>query len=167
MSFRSRIRIRFFQLKSCQTRESSSQKKLQICHIMNIISLLWLGVFKKTKKPIKPRKSEKNNRKNRTVKKNRLKFWKNRSVWFFKPGTEKTEPNPNPTRKNWKKKQSQNRAKPVWTGFCSKKPNRTETSRFEPVSVFFKIQFGYFFDKNRTEPKMNTPSYGRLEYMEL
>jgi hypothetical protein len=117
-------------------------------------------VFKKTEKPIKPRKPEKNNRKNRTVKKNRLNFWKNRPVrfWFFKSGTKKTELNPN--RKN-RAKPEKNLAKPIWTGFCSKKPNRTETGRFEPVSVQFrffkkKIQFGYFFDKNRTEPKMNT-----------
>jgi len=118
-------------------------------------------VFKKTEKPIKPRKPEKNNRKNRTVKKNRLNFWKNRPVRFrfFKPGTKKTELNPN--RKNWAKPKK-NPVKPIWTGFCSKKPNRTETGRFEPVSVQFrfffkkKIQFGYFFDKNRIEPKMNT-----------
>jgi hypothetical protein len=52
------------------------------------------------------------------------------------------------------KKLSQNQAKPknrakpekpIQTGFCPKK--RTETSRFEPVSVLFlkKIRFGYFF----------------------
>jgi hypothetical protein len=61
---------------------------------------------KKIKKLIKPIKQKKNtNRKNRTVKKNWLKFWKNRLVWFGfgfislklkKPNrtqTEKTEPN--------------------------------------------------------------------------
>jgi hypothetical protein len=36
---------------------------------------------------------------------------------FFKPRTGKTEPN---------RKTEKNRAKPVGTGFCSKKPNQTE-----------------------------------------
>jgi hypothetical protein len=67
-----------------------------------------LGVSKKIKKPIKPRKPEKNNRKNRTVKKNHLKFWKNRPIRFrfYNPETKKTEPNPN------RKKPEKNRAKP-------------------------------------------------------
>jgi hypothetical protein len=87
-------------------------------------------VFKKTEKPIKPRKPEKNNRKNRTVKKNRLNFWKNRPVRFrfFKPGTKKTELNPN----------RKNRAKP------EKNLAKPEPNRFEPVFVL----------KNRTEPKL-------------
>jgi hypothetical protein len=37
-------------------------------------------------------------------------------------------------------KQEKNRAKPKkpsQTGFCPKKPNQTETGRFEPVSVRF------------------------------
>ena len=60
------------------------------------------------------------------------------------------KPNQIQTKKN-KKKLSQ-------TVFCPKKPNRTETDRFEPVSVRFrffkkKIQFNYFFYKNQTEPK--------------
>jgi hypothetical protein len=40
-------------------------------------------------------KTGKNNWKNGTVKKNRLKFWKNWPVWFqfYKPKTEKTKPN--------------------------------------------------------------------------
>jgi hypothetical protein len=52
---------------------------------------------------------------------------------FYKPKTEKTEPNPN------RKKPEKNRAKP-------KKPSKTEKTkqnRFEPV----------FVQKNRTEPK--------------
>jgi len=124
-----------------------------------------LGVFKKTEKPIKLRKPKKNNRKNQTVKKkrlNRLKFWKNRPVRFGflslepekpnrtgkkpekKPSQnrakpEKTEPKPSQTEPNRKNRaKPKNRARPVWTGFFSKKPNRTETGRFEPVSVFFK-----------------------------
>ena len=53
-------------------------------------------------------------------------------------------------KKPWKK----NRAKPVRTGFCPKKPNRTETGRLELVSVFFfkKIRFGCFFFYIKTEP---------------
>jgi hypothetical protein len=55
-----------------------------------------VGVFKKIKKMIKP---EKNNRKNRTVKKKPIKILKKPigsvRFWFFKPGTEKTKPNPN------------------------------------------------------------------------
>jgi hypothetical protein len=52
------------------------------------------------------------------------------------------KPNQIQTEKN-KKKLSQ-------TVFCPKNPNRTETDRFEPVSVQFrfflkKIQFNYFF----------------------
>jgi hypothetical protein len=90
---------------------------------------------------------KKNNQKNQIVKKNRLnrlKFWKNRLVrfWFYKPKTEKTEPKP-----------KKNRAKLV---FVLK--NRTETGRFEPVSIFFLNRFGYFFYKNQTEPKMITPN---------
>jgi hypothetical protein len=78
------------------------------------------------------------------VKKNRLKFWKNRPVrfQFYKL---KTEPNRIQIEKN--------RAKPVWTGFVLK--NRTETGRFEPVSFFLNKIFGLviFFYKNRTDPK--------------
>jgi hypothetical protein len=66
--------------------------------------------------------------------------------WFYKPKTEKTEPNIN--RKKPGKKPSQtektepNQFEPV---FALK--NRTETSRFELVSVFFfkKFYFNYIF----------------------
>jgi hypothetical protein len=54
--------------------------------------------------------------------------------------------------KNWKtgkkKTVKKNRVKPVRTGFCPKKPNRTETGRLELVSVFFLKKFGlvvFFF----------------------
>jgi hypothetical protein len=80
-----------------------------------------LGVSKKTEKLIKPRKQKKN-WKNRTVKKNRLKFWKNRPIWFYKPEIKK--PNRTKTEKTRK-----NRVKP-------EKPSqtrKTEPSRFEPV----------------------------------
>jgi len=105
---------------------------------------------------------KKNNRKNRTEKKP-IKFLKKPagSVQFYNQKN-RTEPTKN------RKKPSQNgknRAKPVWTGFFPKKPNRTETGRFDPVSVRFRFffqkkKFGLvtFFDKNRTESKMITPS---------
>jgi hypothetical protein len=38
-------------------------------------------------------------------------------------------------------KTKKNRFEPV---FVLKKPNRTETGRFKPVSVFFLNRFGYF-----------------------
>ena len=117
-----------------------------------------------------------NNRKNRTVKKNRLKFWKNRPVRFFKPGTRKTKSNPN--RKKPEKNRAKtelnrkNRANPEKNQAKTEKtePNRfepvfalknqTKTGRFEPVSVFLKKKFSLVtsFDKNWTEPKMNTPT---------
>ena len=133
----------------------------------NLLSEIYLGVSKKIEKPIKPRKLEKKNRKNRTVKKNRLnrlKFWKNCPVrfWFYKPETKKTKLNPNrkKTEPNWKKTESNwnNRAKPVWTGFCPKNPTRTKSksiglNRFRFGFGFFKKNLVWllFFYKNRTE----------------
>ena len=80
------------------------------------------------------------------MKKNRLKFWKNR-----------TEPNPNRKKpsQTWKKP-SQNQAKLVWTGFCPK--NRTKTGRFKPLSVWFFLISVWllFFDKNWTKSKIIT-----------
>jgi hypothetical protein len=79
------------------------------------------------------------------------------SVWFrfYKPETEKTEPNPNKKKPIQTKKTKPNRKKPSQTGlnrFLSKKSNRTETGRFEPVSVFFLNSIWlFFFNKNRTE----------------
>jgi hypothetical protein len=84
------------------------------------------------KKIEKSKKLEKNNRKNRAVKKNRLKFWKNQPVRFYKPKTEKTKPNPNRKKTEPNRK---NRVKLVWTDSCPKKPNWTGK----------KIRFGYFF----------------------
>ena len=77
------------------------------------------------------------------------------SVRFYKQKTKKTEPNQNRQKTGKKnrakpekpKKPSQNRKKPsqsVWTGFFPKKPNRTETGRFDPVSVRFR-----FFSKKK------------------
>jgi hypothetical protein len=102
-----------------------------------ILSKVWKGLFHvgvntKTEKLIKPRKPEKNNLKSRTVKQNRLKFWKNRPVWFR---FYKLETKPNPNRKKSKNKPSQIGKKPSQT-------KKTEPNRFEPVFVL----------KNQTEP---------------
>ena len=119
----------------------------------------WVGVSKKTGKPIKPRKPEKKqpkkpNRKKKPIKP--IKFFKKPagSVRFYNQKTKKTEPNRN--RQTTRKKPSQNRVKPEKPSqnrknrfepvFSLKK--RTETGRFDPVSVFFskkKIRFDYFF----------------------
>jgi hypothetical protein len=69
---------------------------------------------------------------------NQLKFWKNRPVRFYKPKTEKTEPNPNRKKQvKPEKKQCQNRAKPVWTVFYPKKSNQ---NRLVWTSFGFKIK---------------------------
>jgi hypothetical protein len=109
---------------------------------------------KKTKKPIKLKKLKKKIiEKTEPYRLNRLKFWKNQPVRFsfdfisLKP-----------------KKPSQ----PGLNQFLSKKPNRTETGQFEPVSVqfrFFLIWFSYFFNKNWTEPKMIVPTHNQKESM--
>jgi hypothetical protein len=93
-------------------------------------------VNKKTKKPIKLRKPEKNNRKNRTVKKNRLKFLKNRPVRFGFSFITLKPKKPNRTEPNLKK----NRAKPEKNRAKLKKPSQTGLNRF-----FFK----------KTEPNRN------------
>jgi hypothetical protein len=62
-----------------------------------------------------------------------------------------------PNRTQTEKNREKNRAKPEnpsQTGFCPKKLNRTETGRFEPVSVFFKkysVWLLFFFYKNQTK----------------
>jgi hypothetical protein len=87
---------------------------------------------------------------------------------FYKKKTKKTKSNRTETEKKPEKNQvktepnrkktSQNRVKPEkpsQTGFCPKKPNPTETGRFDPVSV----RFRFFFFKSvwlllliKTEP---------------
>jgi hypothetical protein len=54
----------------------------------------------------------------------------------YKPETGKTKPNPN--RKNRKKNQTkpEKQSQTGMNRFGPKKPKRTETGRFEPVSVF-------------------------------
>jgi hypothetical protein len=80
---------------------------------------------------------------------------------FYKPKTEKTEPNPNrktnePNREKTEPNRK-NRVKPVWTGFCPKKPNQNRPVWTGFGFLYKKIRFGYFFFyKNRTEPKMIT-----------
>jgi hypothetical protein len=64
--------------------------------------------------------------------------------WFFKPGTKKTEPDPN-------------RKEPSQTGLnrfllYKTEPNRTKTGRFEPVSVFFLKKSVWLFFLIKTEP---------------
>jgi hypothetical protein len=75
---------------------------------------------------------------------------------------------PNRTKKTWKKTEPnrKNRAKTVWTGFCPKKTelNRTETGRFEPVSVFFLISVWLlFFDKNEPNRKWSPLAWTLLK----
>ena len=149
-------------------------------HVWLFIVFPLLGVSKKTGKPIKPRKPEKK----KPIKP--IKFLKKPAgsvrFRFYNQKTEKTEPNRNrkKTEQNRKnrakpKKPSQNRKKPSQNRENRAKPvfalkNRTEPNRnrsvwpgFGSVSVFFfkKKYFGLvtFFDKNRTEPKMITPTH--------
>ena len=128
---------------------------------LNFVSHLLLFIFnvllprgweKKTEKPIKLRKPGKNSRKNRTVKKNQLKFLKNRPVRFYKHEIEKTELNPNRKKLSQTgKKLSQNRVKPVFILKNQTKPKPVGLNRFrfflKKISVWF-----FFFYKNRTEP---------------
>jgi hypothetical protein len=128
-----------------------------------IFEHLLSGVNKKIKKSIKSRKLKKKNKKNRTVKKNRLKFWKNRPVWFSfgfislkskKPNRTETKKNPEKTRAKQKKTDPnrKNRAKNKKT-----EPNRkNRANRFEQVFVkktepnwnrSVWTSFGYFFQK--------------------
>jgi len=83
---------------------------------------------KKSKNWLNRENQKKNNRKKQTVKKNRLKFWKNRPVRFYKHETEKTEPNPN--RKNQKKPSQTRKTEPKLSQI-----EKTESNRFELVFV--------------------------------
>jgi len=79
-----------------------------------------------------------------------------------KPSQNRKQPSQNRENRAKTGKTKPNRFEPV---FALKKPNRTETGRFDPVLVWFRFffqkkkNFGLvtFFDKNRTEPKMITP----------
>jgi hypothetical protein len=142
-----------------------------------------LGVRKKPENRLnrenRKKKLKKPNRKKKPIKP--IKFLKKPAgsvrFQFYK---QKTEPNPTKNRKK-------NRAKPEKpsqtekTNQNRKKPSQnreTEPNRFEPVFAlknrtepkpvgltrfrfFFqkkKFRFGYFFDKNRTEPKIISPN---------
>jgi hypothetical protein len=114
---------------------------------------------KKIKKPIKLRK--KITKKKQNHEKNRLKFWKNLPVrfWFYKSKTEKTEPNPN--RKKPKKiepnrkKLSQNRAMPVWTGFVLKNRTKPKSVNLNQVRFFLrKNNFKLIIFLIKTEPNI-------------
>jgi len=78
--------------------------------------------------------------------------------WFYKPETEKTEPNPEKNRKkpSQNEKTEPNQFEPVFVQ--KNEPNWTETSRFEPVLSYFLKKFSLiiFFNKNQTEQKMIT-----------
>jgi hypothetical protein len=89
--------------------------------------------------------TEKPNREKKPIKPIKILKKPTGSVRFFKPGTKKmnrTEPKPKKTEKN--------RAKLVWTGFCSKKPNwnRSVRNSFN----FFKKKFSFVIFFIKTEP---------------
>jgi hypothetical protein len=89
------------------------------------------------------------------MKKKLLKFKKNRPVWFGfgfirlklkKPNrTEKTE-------SNWKKPSQTEKFEPSRFEPVFFLKNRTETGRFEPVSVFLKKNFNLVIFFIKTEP---------------
>ena len=134
--------------------------------------------FEEWAKKLENRLNRENRKKNRTEKKNRLNFWKNRPVRFGfgfitkkpkKPNRteieKKPEKKPSQTEKNRAKtektrKTEPNRFEPV---FALKKPNRTETGRFDLVSV----RFRFFQKKNsvwllfliKTEPNRTENDY--------
>jgi hypothetical protein len=90
---------------------------------------LEVGVSKKTEKPIKSRKRKINNRKNQTMKKTikpiRILKKSTGSVQFrfYKPETEKTEPNPNKKKPEKPSQTGKKRAKPKKPSQTGKKPS--------------------------------------------
>jgi len=117
-------------------------------------------VFKKTKKPIKPRKPQKklkkSNREKKPIKSIKIlkKLTGSVRFRFFKSGTEKTEPNQTkPKPKKTEPKPSQTgKIKPNWFEPVFVLKNRTETGRFEPVSVFLKKNSVWLLFFIKTEP---------------
>jgi hypothetical protein len=146
-----------------------------------MISYYRIGVSKKTKKPRKPEKKTKKTEPKKNWL-NRLKFWKNRSVLFSFGFISKKPEKPNRIETE---KTGKNRAKPEnWAKPIKPSQNqKNEPNQFEPVlslknwtepnrnwSVwpgfgFFQKNFGLvtFFDKNRTEQKMTTPTIKAIE----
>jgi len=139
-------------------------------------------VNEKTEKPIKLRKPRKNNRKNRTVKKNRLKFWKN---WPVRFDFISLKPNRTQTKKT-RKKSSQNQAILKKSSQTKNNQVKTKPNRFESIfflknrtklnqnrlvwtsfNFFFKFSFVTFFDINRTEMKIITPKKKHLALLNI
>jgi hypothetical protein len=60
---------------------------------------------------------------------------------------------------------SQNRAKQVWTRFCSKK--QTKTGRFKPVSIHFFLISVWLLFLIKTELKMITPTTRYIWFWDL
>jgi len=136
---------------SWRNRGDFCKSRLIFRFLEDIIRLLILGVRKKPENRFNRENRKKNNWKNRTEK-NRLNFWKNRPVWFgfgfiskkpkkqnrIEPKPTKNQKKTEPNRKN-QAKTRKNRAKPVWTGFALKKPNRNRSvwPGFDSVLVFF------------------------------
>jgi hypothetical protein len=84
--------------------------------------------------------------------------------WFYKPEIEKTEPNPNRKNRAKLEKNEPNRKKPSQTGlnrFLSKKTELklVGLNRFRFLKKKINFSFVTYFYKNRTEPKMITPTY--------
>ena len=77
----------------------------------------------------KPEKKlpKKPNREKKPIKPIRILKKSTGSVRFYKPKTEKTKPNLNQAKPEKNQTKPKNQAKLVWTGFCSKKLNQTET----------------------------------------
>ena len=72
------------------------------------------------------------------------------SVWFYKPKTEKTKPNPNRKKLSQTGKTKSNQFEPI---FVLK--NQTKPGQFEPVLVFYlqnKLSLVIFFNKNQAKP---------------
>jgi len=83
--------------------------------------------------------------------------------WFYKQKTKKTEPNQIETKKNLAEPSQiektepnqKNQAKPVWTGFCPKKPNQIEPKP---------SQTGKTESNRKTEPKPKKSSQTGLNH---
>jgi len=80
------------------------------------------------------------------------------------PNRAKTEPNRKNRAKSEKNRAKTKKTEPNWFELVFSLKNRTETGRFDPVSFFFfKISVWLlFFDKNRIEPKMITPTTNKV-----
>ena len=101
-----------------------------------------LEVSKKTEKPRKPKKPNNEKKPIKILKKSASSV----RFRFYKPKTEKTEPNQQKTEPKLKKTSQTKKTKPNRFEQVFVLKNRTETSRCELVSVFFfKISVSLFF----------------------